>query len=124
MVRSYKRKTEKQGKTSDEVMRTAVNKVLSSGTSVRQTARVMNISKSALNRYVNNAKNLGSADRSRGLRCTPNYQIGQVFSSQQEQSLEEYLLTSSKHHHGLTTKGCRELAYQYGKKNKLILPKS
>lgn len=38
--------------------------------------------------------------------------------------LEEYLLTSQKMFYGLTTKKCRELAYQYAEKNNLKFPKS
>ncbi|KAF2891639.1 hypothetical protein ILUMI_14534 [Ignelater luminosus] len=41
-----------------------------------------------------------------------------------EEELKEYLILSSKIHHGLTKKECKLLAYELAEKNKLKVPNS
>ena len=52
-----------------------------------------------------------------------NYTHSQVFSDSQEESLEEYLITSSKMFHGLTPKSAKQLAYEIALTDKLTMPK-
>jgi hypothetical protein len=41
-----------------------------------------------------------------------------IFSEEEENQLSDYLITASKHHHGLTTIGTHKLALDFAKKNK------
>ncbi|KAF2891997.1 hypothetical protein ILUMI_14176 [Ignelater luminosus] len=50
--------------------------------------------------------------------------LNKVFSMEVEEELKEYLILSSKIHHGLTKKECKLLAYELAEKNKLKVPNS
>ncbi|XP_041356358.1 uncharacterized protein LOC121373696 [Gigantopelta aegis] len=117
MVRNRKRKTDNHGQTSADLMKRAVIMV-GEGKSIREVATALSISKSTLQRYVTISKKKGLHDMS----LTPNYNNNQIFSDPDENELENYLLTASKHHHGLTTTETRQLAFQYAKKNKKHIP--
>lgn len=58
------------------------------------------------------------------MRYTPNYASKRVFTEEVENSIAEYLITASKHHHGLTTSCTRKFAYQFGMKNNIKFPNS
>ena len=51
------------------------------------------------------------------IRYAPKYASRQIFDKMEEEELSNYLLTASKHHHGLTTFDCRRLAYEYAIRN-------
>ncbi|CAK1547896.1 unnamed protein product [Leptosia nina] len=98
----------------------AVNEVLQKGISVRSAAKAFNVSKSHLHRLIVKAKSS---------KCTsfvyePNIGNKKIFTVDQECSLAEYLKTSAKMCHGLTTKQVRELAYQYAVRLNLSIPSS
>ena len=59
-----------------------------------------------------------------GMRFKPNYDNQLIFTPADEDELADYLLLASKHHHGLTKRGTRELAYEYATKNNRALPPS
>ena len=52
-----------------------------------------------------------------GMKFKPQYDHKLVFTPAEEIELADYLLLASKHHHGLTTRATRELAYQYAVEN-------
>ena len=59
-----------------------------------------------------------------GMKFKPQYDHNLVFMPAQEIELADYLLLASKHHHGLTTRATRELAYQYAVENTRVTPAS
>lgn len=54
----------------------------------------------------------------------PRYDSRLIFTREQEGALEEYLILSSKMFYGLTSKDCRELAYEMAIKNNISVPNS
>ena len=116
MPRQYKRKTN-HGLASHDIMLQGVQLVIG-GMPVRKAAEQQGVSKSALCRYV--MKYRGNP----AVVLTPNYRHSQVFSMEQEDTLAEYLETSSQMFHGLTPKLVRKLAYEMVCINKLHMPKN
>lgn len=118
MVRN--RKTASPSRTTAEVMRRAVKSVLEEGKSARQVSKNLNIPRTTLLRYLDLA-------RSKGIEQTDYSKTNatrQVFTKEQEDMLLQYLLTASKHHHGLTPKQARDLAWQFAKTNRRVYPKT
>ena len=105
MPRQYKRKTTNRLVPHHQVLE-AIRLVIVDGKSIRSTSKEKGISKSVLARYIEKYKTDPNC------RLTPNYTHSQVFTAEQEESLEEYLLTSSKLFHGLTPQKTRQLAFQ------------
>lgn len=58
------------------------------------------------------------------VRTLSKYSTRQIFSSEQEAMLEEYLIKSSKMQYGLTSKQLREFAFKYAMELKLTIPHS
>ncbi|ELT96079.1 hypothetical protein CAPTEDRAFT_120620, partial [Capitella teleta] len=101
-------------------MKAAVAMVLEGADSIRNVAKDTGIAKSTLQRYVNKAKHAQSTD----IRLKPAYDNKLVFTNDEEKDLSKYLLTASKHNHGLTTCSTRKLAYEYAVRNKKNIPSS
>ncbi|XP_064597210.1 thrombospondin type-1 domain-containing protein 7B-like [Liolophura sinensis] len=118
MVRHRKKK--KPEPPSEDEMKRAVCLIIDHDQSIRQTSKETGIPKSTLARYVSKAKSSGREN----VRFSPFYATARVFSDAGEAELEDYLLTAFKHHHGLTTKACRDLAFQYVVKNNKATPVS
>lgn len=114
MPRTYKRKTD-IGMVPHEAMLQAVLMVIE-GKSLRKVAEEKGVSKSALSRYVIKYRHDSAAVLS------PNYQHSQVFSSEMENSLKEYLLTCSQMFYGLTPNNVRKLAYEMACRNGIQVP--
>jgi hypothetical protein len=112
MARNRKRKTA-NGLTSEESMKTAVERVVNGGEQLRLVARESYIPKSTLQRYVKKTQTGNGTDTT---RFTPNYANGQIFSATQEKNISDYLQMASKQNHGLTTIATRKLAYEYAVK--------
>ena len=119
MVRTYKLKL--TPRTSAEVMKTAVQMVLCEGLSVRQTAIDLEIPRATLTRYVKEARLKGVGEMTSFQKSKAHQQ---VFSPDQEQLLVSYLLDASRHHHGLTKRHVRQLAFQYATANHCSHPTS
>ena len=117
MPRQYKRKTD-NGLIPHDQMLEAIKLVMVGGKSIRSVSKDKGIAKSVLARYVEKYKNDPNCS------LTPNYTHSQVFTAEQEESLEEYLLTSSKMFHGLTPQKTRQLAFQMALINGLKMPET
>ena len=88
MVRQ--KKTDKiVGRFSEDTMREAVN-LVTSGMSIRQAASKTNLSFKTVSRYVKKYR-----DNPECL-LLPNYKINQIFSSELEEALIDYVITCSK----------------------------
>lgn len=115
MPRIFKRKTD-QGLVPPESMLQAVKDVVERGLGVRKVAKTRGLSKSTLHRYVEKYK------RDQNSAMSPNYTHNQIFSSEQESILAEYLKTASKMFHGLTQDQTRQLAFELATMNSLSMP--
>lgn len=120
MVRNKIKKTDFHGQTDQSTMRAAV-RMVQEGDSLRHVSELLGVQKSTLHRYVSAAKVHGDLDTQ---RMRPHYDHKRVFSDEEEIELADYILTASKHHHGLTTSCTRTLSYQYANKNNKVVPES
>jgi hypothetical protein len=114
MPRTYARKSD-IGLVPHNVMMEAVQ-LIKSGMSVRKAATEKGVSKSALSRYVM------KVDRAPGAVLCPNYSHSQVFNTEQEKLLEDYLIHCSQMFYGLTPTHVRSLAYEMACKNEVTMP--
>jgi len=114
MPRTYTRKTDR-GLVSHDLMKEAVD-LVRSGMKLRKVANEKGISKSSLWRYVRKYEGNPTAV------LVPNYRHSQVFTAEQEKTLEDYLVTCSQMFHGLTPKNVRKLAYEMAQKNDIKMP--
>ena len=102
MANDYKitQKKQRTGRNPDDI-KTAVLKVVNKERSVRQIALAMNLKETTLQRHVNDYKKLPD-DRKKDVSCVSRYNTKQVFTAEQELSLNNHLTTSAKMHFGLT----------------------
>lgn len=99
----------KVGNFSERQMKNAVLDVVQHGSSIRAAAKNAGLCHMTLKRYVEKYK---SAENKDDVKFIPNYEVNKVFSKELEDQLEEYLLTASKMHHGLTRLESLRLAYE------------
>jgi len=98
-------------------MKAAVNEVLS-GRGVNTVARERGIDRMTLKRYVRKCK------LNPKTVCKPNFVTKQIFSTDEEVALADFLVRASKLHYGLSTKATRKLAYDYASANSKRVPDS
>nr|XP_022910138.1 uncharacterized protein LOC111421198 [Onthophagus taurus] len=91
----------------------AAKQCLSGGLSIREAAKSFNISKTTLIWHVKSYKESGATV----FRYEASNNTKQIFSSQEESTLKEYLLTAARLHYGLTKVEVRTLAYLYAVAN-------
>lgn len=99
-------------------MKKAVQEVLD-GCKLRTTAKKYNIDKMTLRRYVAKFRESGEETK-----FIPNFASSQIFNSEEEKSLAEYLLTAARMNYGFTSKETRKFAYLYAKENKKKIPQN
>ena len=110
----------KIGNVSPEDMESAVMRMLG-GNSIPNVSNETGISFSTLRRWVQKAQ---TTDDPSSLQYQPNYNCRQVFSTEEETMLKEYLLKASKIHHGLSSKQVRKLAFEFAVRNGKEYPDS
>ncbi|XP_031332515.1 uncharacterized protein LOC116162896 [Photinus pyralis] len=118
MGRIWARKTNRE-RITEQQLRNALEEVRK-GSSIRRVAISFNISKSSLARHVSASQHVHNIVE---FKYNPNIAVKQVFSTQQEEMICQYLKTASKMHYGLSTKQVKRLAYQYAIALKLQLPR-
>ena len=116
MPRTYRRKTD-AGSVPHAAMPEAVELVVVNGLSVHKVAREKGLSKSVVARYVQKYR------KDKDCRMCPNYTHSQVFTDEQEKSLQVYLGNCSKMFHSLTPHKVRALAFEMAKVNSFLMPK-
>ena len=105
MVRNYVRKTNRGG-TPRNLIEDGVNDIIFSGRSIRSVAIEIGMNPMTLCRYVKQAQVMGSRDLNIGYRSPQ-----QVFSTDQERVLQNYIIRSANIYFGLSPKDVRVLAY-------------
>lgn len=113
-------KPRKIGKTSAEIMATAVKLVTEQNFSLREAAVATSVPYQTLHRYVKRAK----LNPDNELRTYPLYAVRQIFTKDQETILAEYLEECSKMAYGLSTAALRKVAYDMAKHNNIKIPPS
>ena len=121
MARIKKREKRKIGKTDSESMAAAVCKVIDEGMCFRSTCKAYDIKFSTLRRYV---KKANAAEDKEFMTYAPNYNCRQVFTTNEEILLQDYLIKAAKIQYGLTRKQVRVLAYEYAVRNQKTFPDS
>jgi len=124
VMKHFKWKTDR-GSTPPDVMLQAARQVKNNGQSIRKVASEFNINYKTLAIY---CEKVSDADLT-GSNTVPIFSVGyqhnrQVFSDQQEHLLVEYMTKSSDIYFGLSPKGVRRLACNYGLKLQLSMPAS
>lgn len=117
MVRTYKRKSTREGVDPERVNR-ALELVRKDKFSIRKAARCVGINNETLRLYVHGKRSLPT-----DIQKSP-FNHRQVFSSPQEAKIAEYLKTCSALFHGLRQDQARELAFEFGQKNDIRMPDS
>lgn len=116
MVRTYKPKTERRNINEEDVMN-AISSVMSKTISIRQAANKYKIKAATLQHRVEKhrkgLKDMEASSPSTSNVYSSKYTSAQVFSTQQEKMLTEYLLNCSKMHYGLSLRNLMSLAYEF-----------
>lgn len=116
MPRYYKRRSDRTF--CPIAMRRAVEQVILNGGTLRTVARLNEVTKSTLAKYVAKAREQGIDN----VNYTPDFQKSLVLSSEMESELAKYLLTASNMFHGLTPMATRRLAFEFATKNNIEVP--
>lgn len=99
-------------------MKQAVRDVIENNMSLRKSAEQNGVKKSALANYVKKAKEQGINNTS----FIPGFNKSQVFSTEMEEILAQYLVKCAAMFYGLTPKQTKQLAYEFAIKNSLRVP--
>ncbi|KAG5893535.1 hypothetical protein JTB14_006069 [Gonioctena quinquepunctata] len=110
----------KIGAHTEEIMRAAVE-LITSGEKIRKAAKLKELPYATLIRYYLKTKN---AREDLNVRLVPNYNVNQIFNSEQEEALKKYLKNCAYLFYGLTNKDYRLLAYETAVINKIRIPES
>lgn len=93
--------------------------LIQGGSSIRQAAKEIGVSFTTLQRYNERRR---AAEPNVQLRLIPNYAVNKVFSDQQEEVLKTYYKKCALLFYGLSSKDCRQVAYQMAMINNLKIP--
>lgn len=99
----------------------AAKRVLDEELSIREAAIGYKVSKTTLTRHLAKYKKQGNEGE---FKYNVKYNTMQIFTTEEELCLEQYLITAAHLHYGLTKKDVRYLAYQYAFLNKKKMPDS
>ncbi|XP_022909090.1 uncharacterized protein [Onthophagus taurus] len=125
MVRNYKRKNTRSGIVDEEAMTSAIKEVLNKNLSTRKSANKYGIKPSTLETRINKIRKAKSGEPTTSNRLfNSKYTANQVFTKEEEDMLNEYIIISSKRHYGLTLEQIRKLSYQFAKLNNFRYPPS
>ncbi|XP_056322899.1 uncharacterized protein zgc:113274 [Danio aesculapii] len=116
MPRNYIRKTDWGSVTYEELEKAFVE--VKRGKSIRTVAKERKIGRSTLQRYMKKAEE--RRERTVGYRGTA--EAKRVFSEELEEELAENIRIMSERVHGLTTKKCREIAFEFAQKYNIPVP--
>ncbi|KAG5874217.1 hypothetical protein JTB14_019192 [Gonioctena quinquepunctata] len=122
MVRTYKPKKTSRQAVDEESMKSAIQNVMQGVLSYRKAAVKYNLKLSTLESRVKKYKNSNDAEGSSNRTFDSKYTSFQVFSTEEEKLLNDYIIKCCKMHYGLTTIQARKLAYEYAKSLSLKYP--
>lgn len=122
MVRNYKRKETRSTLVDEESMSLAIKDVLEGKLSYRKAADKYGIKVSTLESRVKKIKENADDDASTSRTYQSKFTSYQVFSTEEETQLNEYIKKCSNMHYGLTLLQVRKLAYDYAKALKCKYP--
>lgn len=123
MVRHYVPKTDR-GNINEENMNRAITEVLEKTLSIRKAAEKHNVMASTLQHRVEKMRKTTEQNTKESYLFSSKYTVSQVFTTEQEKMLTDYMINCSKMHYGLSLNQTRALAYQYAKHLGCKYPKS
>lgn len=103
-----------------DVMQLACKEVADEINSLRATAKKFDVDRTTLARYVSKFK----ANPNEAVILKPNFKKKQIYSSNEEILLKDYVIKASKLHHGLSRKEVCSLAYEFAAANNKEIPPS
>ena len=106
MVRNFIRKTNR-GENAHDLVQHGVNEIICLGRSIRSLALEIGMNPMTLCRYVMQAQVMGSRNLQTGYRSPQ-----RVFSTDQENVLQDYIIRSANIYFGLSPKDVRVLVYE------------
>ena len=119
MPQHYKRKTNRATRIPADVLQRAADEV-QQGTSIRKAAASFNIDNMTLSRYIAKCKNQPQPSVGYAAVTLANY----IIPTDMESDLARHIITLANMFHGVFLEKCKELAYEFGLRNKLKLPSS
>ena len=119
MPQHYKRKTDRATRIPADVLQRAADEV-QQGTSILKAAVSFNIDKMTLSRYIAKCKTQPQPSVGYAAVTLANY----IIPTDMESDLAKHIITLADMFHGFSLKKCKELAYEFGLRNKLKLPSS
>ncbi|XP_046972441.1 uncharacterized protein LOC124539186 [Vanessa cardui] len=122
MVRTYTPKNATRQVVDEESMQSAIQDVVQGVLSYRKAANKYNLKLSTLESRVKTYRKRNDAEGSSNRTFNSKYTSFQVFSSEEEKLLNDYIIKCCKMHYGLTTIQTRKLAYEYAKSLSLKYP--
>ena len=121
MPQFYTRKTNRATRTPHDLLIKAAE-LVSQGQSIRQTATDLKIDKMTLHRFLVKSRNSESFPKTSGYAAVAKAHY--VFPSDLENELGDHIKLLSDMFFGLSLAKCRELAYEFAKKNNIKIPQS
>ncbi|XP_046975376.1 MFS-type transporter clz9-like [Vanessa cardui] len=122
MVRTYTPKNATRQVVDEESMQSAIQDVVQGVLSYRKAANKYNLKLSTLESRVKTYRKRNDAEGSSNRTFNSKYTSFQVFSSEEEKLLNDYIIKCCKMHYRLTTIQTRKLAYEYTKSLSLKYP--
>lgn len=120
MVRNYIKKRSKP-EIPEDVMLRAVQAVSQENVKLRVAASLYGINPSTLFYRVKNAKTEVNTEEQKPVYSSK-YTFRQIFSQEEEEMLQNYILICSKMNYGMTYQQIKKLAYDYAKKLERAVP--
>ena len=119
MPQHYERKTNRATRIPADVLQRAADEV-QQGTSIRKAAASFNIDKMTLSCYIAKCKTQPQPSVEYATVTLANY----IIPTDMESDLARHIITLADMFHGVSLEKCKELAYEFGLRNKLKLPSS
>lgn len=123
MVRNYKKKGTRSRDVDEQSMIKAIDDILENNLSLRKSAAKYGVNAQTLQSRIKKLRKTQDLDCENRV-YESKFASQQVFTKTEEDLLNEYILSCSKMHYGLTCIQVRKLAYEFAKANDIKYPAS
>lgn len=119
MPRIYIKKGTRTGEVDEGAIESAIKEVLDKTLSIRKSAQKYGVKPTTLESRLKKFHQQEAAENMPTRAFTSKFTSNQVFSTEEEALLNNYIIECSKMHYGLTIIQVRKLAYEFAKANQL-----